>query len=219
MEEKYRDLIENDLFYGDREPTSTRVIMINGLADVPSPLATGLARGLKSEFYDPGWKRQVPLEEMIEKLDKAINRATEEGCLPILMGISAGGALMTAYMCDEERAKKVFGLIFVSALIDPDETKMDLDHLTKTNPTFGDTADYIRKNLNKWTQERINKITIASYRSTGDSVVPALATKPEWFKGKQVDVSESLSHLDGIASALVGRVKTTINAMKKARFN
>lgn len=191
------------------------VILIRGLEDLPESASKVMGDLFQMEVFNPQWKTKESLKEKAGRLDKMVQQIRDEGKQPIVIGLSAGAAMMTAYMV--MYPNKIRYGYSVSGLLDPNLNKMDLSHLTETSSGFRETAEFLTDNLRP---EIIKELKLAdkisAYSSPYDQVVPQAASHPEWIKNfQEIKIGD---HLGSIILVLVGDIGKQIEKWNEAKL-
>lgn len=161
------------------------------------------------------------MDEKARRLDIVVQEAIDGGKQPLVVAVSAGAALMMAYLLTPEYHHKIRHGYSVSGLLNPDLNSLDLSHLTTTSPGFEQVARFLTKNL---TQEVIEALhlpeKISAYNSPDDTVVPQQASHPSWIKNENFHNIGRGDHLESIARALIPDIVSQVRELKQnARFD
>lgn len=203
----------------EADRNQVEVILIRGLEDLPENVANAIGKAFNIKVFDPRWRTEEGLDEKTERLDLVVQKAIDEGKQPIVIGLSAGAAMMETYMLKYHH--KIRHGYSVSGLLNPDLNTMDLSHLTSTSPGFQKVAEYLTEHLTPQVVEALDlPQKISAYNSPDDTVVPQQASRPSWIRNENYHNVGRGDHLESVFRALVPDIAGQIRNLKQdARFD
>lgn len=200
--------------------SQVRIILIRGLEDLPESVSRAIGKVFNIETFDAKWRTgedEEDLERKLGRLDAKVTEVREEGKYPIVLGVSAGAAMMEAYML-RYPDKVLHGYSLSGLLINSTSDMEDLTRFIRTSPGFGLVANYLKEKL---TPEAINNLRlplkISAYNSPKDTVVLENQSHPSWIKSFH-DVKKG-NHVQAIVRALATDIVGQMSALSRARFD
>lgn len=200
----------------EKDQSQVKVILIRGLEDLNEATTKLLGTISKTDIFNPQWRTDESLVDKASRLDGLVQSALNEGKQPIVIGISAGAAMMEAYMLMyPDKIRHGYSL---SGLLNPNFNEINLDHLTSTSPGFKQVAEYLTDNLTPEAIKRLQlPLKISAYNSPDDTIVPLAASHPSWLKNfRSVGRGD---HLESIIRALAGDIRRQASQFAHADFN
>jgi|GEM_PF-6098064 len=198
----------------EKEKTGVRVVIVQGMADLPGWANKMMATQLGAcRLYDPEWHDQKGLAEKLDGLERAIGEAKCNDGPVVVVGISAGAGLVLEYML--RNPSEIKHLFSVGGVLDPDLKKQRLEHLTRFSVGFREMVESLAKRSKEEKAVAGRRITAYS-AGDEDKVVPKEALEPKWA-GKIVRVGVR-GHVPMIGAVLMTDVKRKLEELQGRSF-